>query len=128
MNKTLNTANAPAAIGPYAQGVQAGNMVFVSGQLPIVPATGELHTGTVGEMTCQSMNNIAAILAEAGCTLADVVKTTIFLKDLNDFAEGNAAYATFFPANPPARACVQVAKLPKDARGEIEASAVRALP
>lgn len=128
MNKTLNTLNAPAAIGPYAQGVQAGNMVFVSGQLPIVPATGELHTGTVGEMTCQSMNNIAAILAEAGCTLADVVKTTIFLKDLNDFAEVNAAYATFFPANPPARACVQVAKLPKDARVEIEAIAVRALP
>ena len=93
MNKTLNTVNAPAAIGPYAQGIQAGNMVFVSGQLPIVPATGELVTGSVGEMTCQSMKNIAAILAEAGCTLQDVVKTTIFLKDLGDFAEVNAAYA-----------------------------------
>ena len=124
MNKTLNTANAPAAIGPYAQGVQAGNMVFVSGQLPIVPATGELHSGSVGEMTCQSMNNIAAILAEAGCTLKEV-KATIFLKDLGDFAEVNAAYATFFPENPPARACVQVAKLPKDARVEIEAIAVK---
>ena len=126
MNKILNTVNAPAAIGPYAQGVQAGNIVFVSGQLPIVPATGDLCHGTVGEMTCQRMNNIAAVLAEAGCTLADVVKTTIFLKDLNDFAEVNAAYATFFPANPPARACVQVAKLPKDARVEIEAIAVKA--
>lgn len=125
MNKTLNTANAPAAIGPYAQGVQAGNMVFVSGQLPIVPSTGELCNGSVGEMTCQSMQNIAAILAQADMALTDIVKTTIFLKDLADFAEVNAAYATFFPANPPARACVQVAKLPKDARVEIEAIAVK---
>lgn len=125
MNKTLTTANAPAAIGPYAQGVQAGQMVFVSGQLPIVPATGELCGGTVGDMTCQSMKNIEAILKEAGCTLADVVKTTIFLKDLEDFAQVNASYAAFFPENPPARACVQVAKLPKDARVEIEAIAVK---
>ena len=123
MNKILNTANAPAAIGPYSQGVQCCNMVFVSGQLPFVPATGELLEGSVGEMTVQSMKNIEAILAEAGCTLKDVVKTTIFLKDLNDFAEVNAAYATFFPENPPARACVQVAKLPRDAKVEIEAIA-----
>ena len=79
----------------------------------------------MGEMTVQSMKNIEAILAEAGCTLADVVKTTIFLKDLNDFAEVNAAYATFFPRNPPARACVQVAKLPRDAKVEIEAIACK---
>lgn len=125
MNKILSTAQAPAAIGPYAQGVQAGQMVFVSGQLPIDPATGDLCTGTVGDMTCQSMLNIAAILAEAGCTLANVVKTTIFLKDLDDFAQVNAAYAGFFPENPPARACVQVAKLPKDARVEIEAIALK---
>ena len=125
MNKTLNTVNAPAAIGPYSQGVQCGNMVFVSGQLPFVPATGALLEGSVGEMTVQSMKNIEAILAEAGCTLKDVVKTTIFLKDLNDFAEVNAAYATFFPENPPARACVQVAKLPRDARVEIEAVACK---
>lgn len=125
MNKILSTVQAPAAIGPYAQGVQAGQMVFVSGQLPIDPATGELCTGTVGDMTCQSMRNIAAILAEAGCTLTHVVKTTIFLKDLDDFAQVNAAYAGFFPENPPARACVQVAKLPKDARVEIEAIAVK---
>ena len=123
MNKILNTPNAPAAIGPYSQGVQCCNMVFVSGQLPFVPATGELLEGSVGEMTKQSMKNIEAILAEAGCTLKDVVKTTIFLKDLNDFAEVNAAYATFFPVNPPARACVQVAKLPRDAKVEIEAIA-----
>ena len=124
MNKVLSTTNAPAAIGPYSQGVQCtGSMVFVSGQLPFVPATGELLTGDIGEMTVQCMKNIEAILAEAGCTLADVVKTTIFLKDLNDFAAVNAAYATFFPENAPARACVQVAKLPRDARVEIEAIA-----
>ena len=125
MNKIINTPNAPAAIGPYSQGVQCCNMVFVSGQLPFVPETGALLEGSVGEMTMQSMKNIEAILAEAGCTLKDVVKTTIFLKDLNDFAEVNAAYATFFPENPPARACVQVAKLPRDAKVEIEAIACK---
>ncbi len=125
MNKILNTEKAPAAIGPYSQGVQCCNMVFVSGQLPFVPETGALLEGTVGEMTIQSMKNIEAILAEAGCTLADVVKTTIFLKDLNDFAEVNAAYATFFPEKAPARACVQVAKLPRDAKVEIEAIACK---
>lgn len=127
MNKIIATPKAPAAIGPYSQGVKtAGGMVFVSGQLPFIPETGALLEGTVGEMTVQSMKNIEAILAEAGCTLADVVKTTIFLKDLNDFAEVNAAYATFFPENPPARACVQVAKLPRDAKVEIEAIACKA--
>ena len=125
MNRILNTTNAPAAIGPYSQGVQCCSMVFVSGQLPFVPVTGELLDGAVGEMTVQCMKNIEAILAEAGCTLKDVVKTTIFLKDLNDFAEVNAAYATFFPENPPARACVQVAKLPRDAKVEIEAIACK---
>lgn len=126
MNKVLATANAPAAIGPYSQGIQAGSMVFVSGQLPIIPATGALCDGTIAEQTRQSMNNIAAILKEAGCTLADVVKTTIFLKDLANFGEVNAAYAEFFPENAPARASVQVAKLPKDADLEIEAIAVKA--
>lgn len=125
MNQVLETKNAPAAIGPYSQGIAAGSMVFVSGQLPIVPETGELHPGDIGEQTTQSMRNIAAILQEAGCTLKDVVKTTIFLKDLSDFAQVNAAYAAFFPENAPARACVQVAKLPKDARVEIEAIAVK---
>ena len=125
MNQVLETKNAPAAIGPYSQGIAAGSMVFVSGQLPIVPETGELHSDDIGEQTAQSMRNIAAILQEAGCTLKDVVKTTIFLKDLSDFAQVNAAYAAFFPENAPARACVQVAKLPKDARVEIEAIAVK---
>lgn len=125
MNKIIATPTAPAAIGPYSQAVQAGNMVFVSGQLPFVPETGNLLEGTVGEMTAQSLKNIQAILEAAGCTMADVVKTTIFLKDLNDFAEVNAAYAPFFPENAPARACVQVAKLPRDARVEIEAIAVK---
>ena len=125
MNKVIATPTAPAAIGPYSQAVQAGNMVFVSGQLPFVPETGALLEGTVGEMTAQSLKNIQAILEATGCTMADVVKTTIFLKDLNDFAEVNAAYAPFFPENAPARACVQVAKLPRDARVEIEAIAVK---
>lgn len=126
MNKVLNTVNAPAAIGPYSQGIQAGNMVFVSGQLPIVPATGALLEGTVAEQTVQSLTNIQNILAEAGCTMADVVKTTVLLKDMGDFAEMNAAYGTFFLENAPARACFQVAKLPKDAVLEIEAIAVKA--
>ena len=125
MNQILSTKNAPAAIGPYSQGVQAGNMVFVSGQLPIVPETGALLEENIGEQTKQCLCNVAAILAEAGCTLKDVVKTTIFLKDMNDFAEVNAAYGTFFTQEPPARACVQVAKLPKDADTEIEVIAVR---
>ena len=125
MNQVLETKNAPAAIGPYSQGIAAGSMVFVSGQLPIVPETGELHPDDIGEQTAQSMRNIAAILQEAGCTLKDVVKTTIFLQDLSDFAQVNAASAAFFPENAPARACVQVAKLPKDARVEIEAIAVK---
>ena len=125
MKKILASQSAPAAIGPYSQGVQAGNLVFVSGQLPFVPATGELLDAPIGEQTKQCLYNISFILAEAGCTLKDVVKTTIFLKDLGDFAQVNAAYAAFFPGNAPARACVQVAKLPKDARVEIEAIAAK---
>lgn len=125
MKQILNTTNAPAAIGPYSQGTCAGGMVFVSGQLPIDPATGALETGSIGDQTRRSMENIIAILAEAGCTLENVVKTTIFLRDLNDFAAVNEAYAAYFPANPPARACVQVARLPKDANVEIEAIAVK---
>lgn len=125
MKQILNTTNAPAAIGPYSQGTCAGGMVFVSGQLPIDPATGALETGSIGDQTRRSMENIIAILAQAGCTLENVVKTTIFLRDLNDFAAVNEAYAAYFPANPPARACVQVARLPKDANVEIEAIAVK---
>ena len=125
MKKILASQSAPAAIGPYSQGVQAGNLVFVSGQLPFVPATGELLDAPIGEQSKQCRYNISVILADAGCTLKDVVKTIIFLKDMGDFAEVNAAYGKFFTENPPARACVQVAKLPKDARVEIEAIAAK---
>ena len=126
MIHVLSTKKAPAAIGPYSQGIACeGRMVFVSGQLPVVPETGALLEGSVGEMCAQSLRNIEAILAESGCTLADVVKTTIFLRDMGDFAEVNAAYAPFFPENAPARACVQVARLPKDAALEIEAIACK---
>ena len=126
MIHVLSTKKAPAAIGPYSQGTACeGRMVFVSGQLPVVPETGALLEGSVGEMCAQSLRNIEAILAESGCTLADVVKTTIFLRDMGDFAEVNAAYAPFFPENAPARACVQVARLPKDAALEIEAIACK---
>lgn len=124
MNKVLNTVNAPAAIGPYSQGIQAGNMVFVSGQLPLNPATGEL-VSDVAAATTQSLINIQHILAEAGCTMVDVVKTTVLLKNMDDFGAMNAAYAAFFPENAPARACFQVAKLPKDAVVEIEAIACK---
>ena len=125
MKNVLSTPNAPAAIGPYSQGIEAGGMVFVSGQLAIVPETGELLKGTAGEQTARSLRNIEAVLKEAGCTLASVVKTTIFLRDMNDFAEVNKAYAAFFPENPPTRSCVQAACLPKNADLEIEAIAVK---
>lgn len=125
MNKVLNSANAPAAIGPYSQGIQAGNAVYVSGQLPIVPQTGELLSGTIAQQTAQALRNIEAILAEAGCAMADVVKTTVLLRDIADFAEMNAAYAAFFPENPPARACFQVACLPRNAALEIECVACK---
>ena len=126
MIQVLSSPKAPSAIGPYSQGIACeGKLVFVSGQLPVVPETGELLQGTVGEMCAQSLKNIEAILRESGCTLADVVKTTIFLRDMGDFAEVNAAYAPFFPQNAPARACVQVARLPKDAAIEIEAIACK---
>ena len=126
MNKVLKTPDAPAAIGPYSQGIQAGNTVYVSGQLPIVPATGELLGGSIADQTRQALGNIRAILAEAGCAMADVVKTTVLLRDIADFAEMNAAYAEFFPENAPARACFQVAALPKGAALEIECVAHRA--
>ena len=126
MNKVLKTPDAPAAIGPYSQGILAGNTVYVSGQLPIVPATGELLRGSIADQTRQALGNIRAILAEAGCAMADVVKTTVLLRDIADFAEMNAVYAEFFPENAPARACFQVAALPKGADLEIECVAVRA--
>ena len=118
----IDTKNAPGAIGPYSQGIIVGNLVYTSGQLPIDIATGEL-VQEVKSATIASLDNIKAILEEAGSSLENIIKTTIFLKDINDFAAVNEVYATFFNENPPARSCVEVGKLPKDAVIEIEAIA-----
>ena len=125
MKKTIRTAKAPAAIGPYSQGIDGGTVIFTSGQLPLDPATGAFAEGGIAGQTRQSLLNIQAILAEAGLSMEHVVKTTVFLKDMNDFAAMNEAYAAFFQADPPARSAVEVARLPKDAAIEIEAIAVR---
>lgn len=122
--EVINTNNAPEAIGPYSQGVIVGDFVYTSGQIPLNPVTGELVTD-IKLATKQSMENIKAILEEAGASLNNVVKTSIFLKDLNDFEAVNEVYGTYFIENKPARSCVQVAKLPKDAVIEIEAIAVK---
>ena len=124
MNKqTLNTQNAPAAIGPYSQGVKVGNLIFTSGQLPMNPQSGELVADIEGA-TKQSLDNVKAILEASGSSMDKVVKTVVFLRDMNDFAAMNAVYATYFPSNPPARSAVQAARLPKDAIVEIEAIAL----
>ena len=123
MMKKINTANAPAAIGPYSQGIRAGNMVFVSGQLPIDPATGVFPEGDIKVLTAQSLNNIKAILEEAGGSMENIVKTTIFLTDLGCFGDVNAVYGSFFGDVPPARSCVEVSALPKGGVIEIEAIA-----
>lgn len=125
MKKVISTVNAPAAIGPYSQAADSGSLVFTSGQLPIDPASGKFVEGGTGAQTRQSLLNIQAVLAEAGLTMDHVVKTTVFLKNMDDFAEMNEAYAAFFPSSPPARSAVEVARLPKDAAVEIEAVAVR---
>ena len=122
--EVINTNNAPEAIGPYSQVVIVGDFVYTSAQIPLNPATGELVTD-IKLATKQSMENIKAILEEAGTSLNNVVKTSIFLKDLNDFEAVNEVYGTYFIENKPARSCVQVAKLPKDAVIEIEAIAVK---
>ena len=124
MKEIIATTNAPAAIGPYSQAVKAGNTVYVSGQLPIDPAVGEITCATcIKGQTAQSLKNIGAILAEAGYGLEDVVKTTVLLADIGDFAAMNEVYADFFKANCPARACFAVKDLPKGALVEIEAVA-----
>ncbi|HCJ91329.1 MAG: RidA family protein [Acidaminococcaceae bacterium] len=125
MSKTIiHTETAPGAIGPYSQGVRAGGFIFISGQLPVDPATGEMPKGSIRELTRQSLTNIKHILEAAGSSMDNVVKTTVFLKDLSDFAAMNQAYAEFFPADCPARSCVQAAALPKDAAVEIEVIAL----
>lgn len=118
------TEKAPAAIGPYSQGIKAGGLVFVSGQLPVNPATGELLTD-IAAATRQSLSNLAAVLQAAGCSMDQVVKTTVFLSDLKNFAAMNEVYSEFFKGNPPARSTVEVAGLPKGAVVEIEAIAVQ---
>lgn len=125
MNKqVIKTDNAPEAIGPYSQGIIVGDFVYTSGQIPINPKTGIMETD-IKLATKQSMENIKAILEEVGTSLENVIKTTIFLKDLNDFNVVNEVYATYFKENNPARSCVEVSKLPKDAVIEIEAIAIR---
>ncbi len=121
--KVLHTDKAPQAIGPYSQGIQVGNLVFTSGQLPLNPESGELE-GEIQKATRQSLENIKNILESAGTSMDKVVKVVIFLRDMNDFAAMNEAYGTYFPTNPPARSAVQVARLPKDAIIEIEAIAL----
>lgn len=120
----VSTEAAPGAIGPYSQAIIAGNLVFCSGQVPLDPASGQLVSGTIEEETQRVMENIKAVLAAAGTSLARIVKTTIFLSDMNDFAAVNAAYGAYFPQDPPARSTVQVARLPRDVRVEIEAIAL----
>ena len=118
------TSKAPAAIGPYSQGIAAGNFVFASGQLPLNPATGEMP-GDISEQARQSLTNLKAILEEAGSGMDCVVKVTIFLADIGDFAKVNEVYSTFFSQPFPARSCFAVAAIPKGARVEIEAIAVK---
>lgn len=121
--KPVRTTSAPAAIGPYSQAIDAGDLVFLSGQVPIDPKTGELVEGDIAVQTERVLDNLGAVLDAAGCSFADVVKTTIYLTDLGDFQVVNATYAKRFAAAPPARATVQVSALPKGARVEIDAIA-----
>ena len=125
MNQPIYTPNAPAAIGPYSQAVQAGNMLFVSGQIPIDPATGVFAGEDITTQTHQSLTNIKNILAAAGYTMNDVVKTTVLLADIADFAAMNAVYAEYFTENKPARAAFAVKDLPRGALVEIEAIAAK---
>ncbi|MBN2358419.1 MAG: RidA family protein [Deltaproteobacteria bacterium] len=126
MRSAVTTEAAPRAIGPYAQAIAAGNLVFCSGQIPLDPGSGDLITGSIEIETKRVVDNLEAVLAAAGCRLADVVKTTIFLTDMGHFADVNRIYGERFGAAPPARSTIQVAALPKGARVEIEAIAIRA--
>ena len=124
MKQIVQTERAPKAIGPYAQAVVAGGFVFASGQIPIDPKTGEFVAGGIGEQTEQVLRNLAEVLAAAGSSFAQVVKTTVYLADMNDFAAMNEVYGRYFAAEPPARATVQAARLPRDARVEIDVIAL----
>ena len=124
VKEIIATEQAPRAIGPYSQAVRAGNLLFASGQIPIDPATGEFVVGGIAEQTAQVLKNLSAVMEAAGISLSEVVKTTVFLVDMDDFTAMNEVYAGFFGENPPARATVQAARLPRDAKVEIEATAV----
>jgi 2-iminobutanoate/2-iminopropanoate deaminase len=124
VKEIVATEKAPRAIGPYSQAVRAGNLLFASGQIPIDPATGEFVAGGIAEQTEQVLRNLSAVFEASGAGLNQVVKTTVFLADMDDFTAMNEVYARFFGANPPARATVQAARLPRDAKVEIEATAV----
>ncbi len=124
MRSTINTTDAPAAIGPYSQGIIARGLLFTAGQIPLDPTTCELVQGGIREQTHQVIKNLQAILAAAGCTFHDVVKTTVYLKNLQDYAEVNSIYGEYFREQPPARSAVEVSRLPKDVLVEIECVAV----
>lgn len=125
MSAVITASHAPAALGPYSHAILTGDTLYTSGQVPLVPETGKLAGETIEEQAAQVFANLESVLAAAGMTFANVVKTTVFLTDLADFAPMNAIYATHFPMNPPARSCVQVAKLPAGAKMEMELIAVK---
>ncbi len=122
--KVIQTDKAPKAIGPYSQAIQAGNLLFLSGQIPIDPKTGELTEGDIRQQTQQVLENIKGLLKSQGSGMEDVVKVTIFLKDIGDFNQVNEVYATYFSSSPPARSTVEVARLPRNVAIEIEAIAL----
>lgn len=124
MKQIISTSKAPQAIGPYSQAVRTGNLVVTAGQLGIDPTSGDLVNGGIEAETSQALLNLKAVLESAGSSLSDVIKTTVFLRDMNDFAQMNHVYGGFFEAQPPARSTVQVAALPKNAAVEIEAFAL----
>ena len=125
IKEVLHSDFAPKAVGPYSQAVVTGNLIFTSGQVPIDPKTGKIEAATIEEQTEQVMKNLHYVLAQGGVVFDRVVKTTCFLSDINDFAAFNGVYAKYFPENPPARSCVQVAALPLGAKVEVEVIAVR---
>jgi 2-iminobutanoate/2-iminopropanoate deaminase len=120
MLSAVSTASAPKALGPYSQAIRAGQFLFVSGQVPVDPATGELISGSIAEQTRRALQNVGEILSAGGASFQHVVRTTVYLADLSDFGAMNEVYATFFTAPQPARSTIQAARLPKDARIEID--------
>ncbi|QUH26752.1 RidA family protein [Serpentinicella alkaliphila] len=124
MKTIISTDKSPKAIGPYSQAIKVGNIVYTSGQIPLDPNTMEIVSQNIEEQTLQVLKNLEAILIEAGTSISNVIKTTVFIKDMNDFNTINGIYADFFKENKPARSCVEVSRLPKDVRVEIEAIAI----